>query len=91
MIILPTTEVRQKMGELLKRITDTQEPCVITQRGHTVAVLMDIDRYQTIMDELEDAAMETTSISFSASTKLKQITLAARASLSAIRLRFSRV
>lgn len=52
--ILPASEVREQLSRILKSLSENQEPVFITQHGKAKAVLMDIDRYNTLMQLLED-------------------------------------
>ena len=52
--ILPTTEVRDKIASVLKRLSETGEPVFITRYSKAEAVLLPIDRYNAMMDLLED-------------------------------------
>ena len=52
--ILPTSEVRDKIASVLKRLSETAEPIFITRYGKAEAVLVSIDRYNAMMDLLED-------------------------------------
>ena len=53
-IILPTSEVRDKIASVLKRLSETGEPIFITRYSKAEAVLLSIDRYNAMMDLLED-------------------------------------
>ena len=59
--ILPASEVRDKMASVLKEIDETGEPIFITLYSKAKAVLMAIERYNTIMDLLEDLEDSTDS------------------------------
>ena len=52
--ILPTNEVRNKIGSLLNRLRETEEPIFISRHGQAEAVLLSVDRYNAMMDLLED-------------------------------------
>jgi len=52
--ILPTSEVRDKIASVLKRLSETGEPVFITRYSKAEAVLLPIDRYNAMMDLLED-------------------------------------
>ncbi|MFQ6111838.1 MAG: type II toxin-antitoxin system Phd/YefM family antitoxin [Nitrospinota bacterium] len=52
--ILPTSEVRDKISSVLKRLSETGEPVFITRYSKAEAVLLPIDRYNAMMDLLED-------------------------------------
>ena len=52
--ILPTSEVRDKIASVLKRLAETQDPIFITRYSKAEAVLLSIERYNAMMDLLED-------------------------------------
>jgi len=52
--ILPTSEVRDKIASVLKKLSETGEPVFITRYSKAEAVLLPIDRYNAMMDLLED-------------------------------------
>jgi len=52
--ILPTSEVRDKIASVLNRISETGEPVFITRYSKAEAVLVPIERYNVMMDLLED-------------------------------------
>ena len=52
--ILSTNEVRNRIGSLLNRLRETGEPIFISRHGRTEAVLLPVDRYNAMMDLLED-------------------------------------
>jgi len=52
--ILSTSEVRDKIASVLKRLSETGEPVFITRYSKTEAVLLPVDRYNAMMDLLED-------------------------------------
>jgi PHD/YefM family antitoxin component YafN of YafNO toxin-antitoxin module len=49
-----TNEFQQKPSSLLKKVTSSGETCFITQDGKATAVLIDINRYNALMDLVED-------------------------------------
>ena len=51
---VPVTDVRRELREILNRLT---EPLFVTQRGRVKAVILDIDTYNTMVDELDDARL----------------------------------
>lgn len=57
-IILPTSEVRDKMASVLKRLSETGVPVFITRYNKAEAVLVPIARYNAMMDLLEDREHE---------------------------------
>ncbi|NCO65494.1 MAG: prevent-host-death family protein [Candidatus Aquicultor secundus] len=52
--ILSASEVREQLSRILKSLSEKKEPVFITQYGKAKAVLMDIDRYNALMQLLED-------------------------------------
>ena len=50
MTILPTSEVRNRIGSLLNRLRETEEPIFISRHGKAEAVLLSVDRYNAMMD-----------------------------------------
>ncbi|HCG98601.1 MAG TPA: type II toxin-antitoxin system prevent-host-death family antitoxin [Actinobacteria bacterium] len=52
--ILPASEVRGQLSSILKRLAEDKAPVYITQYGRAKAVLMDIERYDALMQLLED-------------------------------------
>jgi len=55
--VLPISELRLRAAQVIKKIQKTQRPLVITQYGRAVAVLLDVNQFQTLQDtmvEMED-------------------------------------
>ncbi|OGV73386.1 MAG: prevent-host-death family protein [Lentisphaerae bacterium RIFOXYB12_FULL_65_16] len=51
--IRPLSEFRSKCTAFLKQVHDTKRPMVITQRGRSAAVLLDVGEYQAMVERLE--------------------------------------
>jgi prevent-host-death family protein len=51
--IVPITDLRQDATSIVKRIAETREPLVITQRGRAAAVMVSIEAYEHSQHELE--------------------------------------
>jgi len=51
--IRPLSEFRADAAGLLAKIRRTKRALVLTQRGHTSAVVLDASEYQRLVDELE--------------------------------------
>lgn len=51
--IVPITDLRQGATALVKRVTSTREPVLITQRGRVSAVMVSIEEYEHTQHELE--------------------------------------
>lgn len=44
--IIPVSDLRQDAAKVLKRIRDSKEPLVITQRGRAAAVMLSVEAYE---------------------------------------------
>jgi prevent-host-death family protein len=44
--IIPITDLRQDAATVLRRVRDSKEPVVITQRGRAAAVMMSAEAYE---------------------------------------------
>ena len=51
--ILPLSEFRANAAALLRHMRDTQRSLVLTQRGHSAAVVVDVAESERLMEELE--------------------------------------
>ncbi len=56
--ILPSTQVRDHMAEVIKHITEEGSSCFITQYGKAEAVLLSVERFNELMSLVEDALDE---------------------------------
>ncbi len=51
--ILPTSEVKAKMAEVMRGVVCKKEPVFITQYGKAKAVLLDYEEYWDLMERLD--------------------------------------
>jgi prevent-host-death family protein len=51
--IIPITDLRQDATTIIKRITTSREPLVITQRGRAAAVMVSMKAYEDSQHEME--------------------------------------
>lgn len=51
--IIPITDLRQDATTIIKRVTSSREPLVITQRGRAAAVMVSMEAYEYSQHELE--------------------------------------
>ncbi len=51
--IRPVTEFRENAASLIRRVQETKRALVLTQRGHSAAVLLDVVEYERLVQELE--------------------------------------
>jgi antitoxin YefM len=52
--IQPVSDFRAHASAMLKQTRDSGRPIVLTQRGRSAAVLIDIAAYQALLDEVEE-------------------------------------
>lgn len=52
--ILPSSEVRDHMAEVIRSFGKSDDPCYITQHGRAAAVLLPVYRFEALMSLLED-------------------------------------
>ena len=45
--IIPVSDLRQDAAKVLKRVRDSREPLVITQRGRAAAVMLSVEAYES--------------------------------------------
>lgn len=50
--IQPVTEFRANAAQFIDQIQETGRPMVLTQHGRSAAVLLDVDSYESMIDEL---------------------------------------
>ena len=51
--IIPITDLRQDATAIIKRVTTSREPLVITQRGRAAAVMVSMESYEHFQHEIE--------------------------------------
>jgi antitoxin YefM len=51
--IRPVSEFRANAAELIEEVRASGRPLVLTQRGHSAAVVLDVVEYEKLIDEIE--------------------------------------
>jgi len=51
--VLPVTEFRANTSAMLTRMHVNKRPVILTQHGRGTAVVMDVDVYERLLDEME--------------------------------------
>ncbi len=51
--IIPVTDLRQDAASVLKKLQDSADPLVVTQRGRAIAVIQSVDAYEKSERERE--------------------------------------
>ena len=46
--IIPVSDLRQDAATILKRVQDSQQPLVITQRGRAAAIMLSVEAYERL-------------------------------------------
>jgi antitoxin YefM len=49
----PVSEFRANAAELIEHVRHTRRPLVLTQRGRSAAVLLDVEAYENLVEEVE--------------------------------------
>ena len=52
--VRPVTEFRARTSAVLAQVHETKRPVVLTHNGRSTAVLLDVEVYEALMDELEE-------------------------------------
>jgi len=51
--IKPVSEFRANAADLIEQVRNSGRPLILTQRGHSAAVLLDVANYAQLVEELE--------------------------------------
>jgi prevent-host-death family protein len=51
--IVPITDLRQEATTLVKRVSDSRQPVLITQRGRVAAVMLSMEVYEHTLNQIE--------------------------------------
>ncbi|HSR91811.1 MAG TPA: type II toxin-antitoxin system Phd/YefM family antitoxin [Gemmatimonadales bacterium] len=51
--ILPLSDFRADAAGMIQKVRENRRVLVLTQRGHSSAVVLDIGEYQNLLDELD--------------------------------------
>ena len=51
--IKPVSEFRANAAELIEQVKESGRPLVLTQRGHSAAVVLDVAEYERMVEEIE--------------------------------------
>ena len=51
--IKPVSEFRARAAELIEQVRTSGRPLVLTQHGHSAAVVLDVADYQQMVDEVD--------------------------------------
>jgi antitoxin YefM len=51
--IQPVTEFRANASQFIRQVRETGEPVILTQHGKSAAVLIDVEAYEALLEEVE--------------------------------------
>jgi prevent-host-death family protein len=51
--IKPVSEFRANAAELIEHVRRSRRPLVLTQRGHSAAVVLDVAEYERMVEEID--------------------------------------
>ena len=51
--VKPVSEFRANAAELIEQVRDSGRPLVLTQRGKSAAVVLDVGGYESLLSEIE--------------------------------------
>ena len=51
--IRPVSEFRANAAKMIEQVRTSKRPVVLTQRGRSAAVLLDVNEYEGLLDEIE--------------------------------------
>jgi antitoxin YefM len=51
--VRPVSEFRANAAELIEQVRTNRRPLVLTQRGHSAAVVLDVEDFEGMVEELE--------------------------------------
>ena len=51
--IKPVSEFRANAAEIIEQVKSSRRPLVLTQRGHSAAVILGVEEYERMVEEIE--------------------------------------
>ena len=51
--VIPVSELKNRMKQILDQVAKTGEPVLVTQKGHSVVVILDVDAFQKQQRKLD--------------------------------------
>lgn len=53
--VRPISDLKTRSAELVNQVATTERPVVLTRHGRGVAVLLSVEQYEALLDQLEQA------------------------------------
>ena len=63
--IIPISDLRRKAGQVIKALHESNEAIYITQHGRPVAVLVDYEKYEALLAQLEEFLQKQSPVKYS--------------------------
>jgi prevent-host-death family protein len=57
--IVPITKAAASLAEVVKRVKEQRQPCLITQNGYPAVVMIDVDSYAELRELAEQAITQS--------------------------------
>lgn len=51
--VRPITDFRANASAVIEQVQETRRPVILTQHGHSAAVLLDVEVYERMLDEID--------------------------------------
>jgi len=63
--IIPISDLRRQASDVVKRLRETKDAIYITQHGRPAAVLVDYDKYEALLAQLEELLQQQSQVKYS--------------------------
>ncbi|HRQ40683.1 MAG TPA: type II toxin-antitoxin system Phd/YefM family antitoxin [Chloroflexota bacterium] len=67
--IIPISDLRRQVGQVVKTLHEGSDVIYITQHGRPTAVLVDYDKYESLLDELKELKQQQSQAEVMAATE----------------------
>ena len=63
--IIPISDLRRQASDVVKRLRETKDAIYITQHGRPAAVLVDYEKYEALLAQLEELSKQQSQVKYS--------------------------
>ena len=63
--IIPISDLRRQASEVIKSLRETKDAIYITQHGRPAAVLVDYEKYEALLAQLEELSKQQSQVKYS--------------------------
>ena len=71
--IRPVSDLRNKFPEIENTVLNTGEPVYLTKNGYGSMVVMSIEQYSALTDDVEDRAADSSDVRYSGDEVFKRV------------------